>query len=425
MIASLDIRTRADLISALNEAAALEHSVICQYLFTAFSLKKHPSEGNITWPQLERVREWQSNLLLVARQEMEHLGLVCNLLTAIGGVPNFQRPNFPAATPYVVQHKQSSLQRFGEAPMQRFIEIEKLHDARSTTGSPTIGDLYFGIKKGFRFVARRNRQLFIGPPETQVSNATIDLPEGRYDMEMVDVGDLASAERALDQIVEAGDAMPQRRGDSHYERFKNISREFKKMRREDGNFEPARPVADNPVTQLQPHSNQGTVTLIDHPTTSQAADLFNRAYEIMLLMLMRFYAPVNETPQERDGLKRIVFFPLMTMVLRPLGEMLTLMPAHAAGRGETAGPTFEIQHDLLLHPHKPSAWIILHERLLQLVETCGQLVSDAKDLPATAANGILPRLAFLHENLILLARNFERYMNLDREYVLHLLKTGL
>ena len=78
------IDTREELINALTEAAELEHGLLCQYLFAAFSMKKHPTEG-ATWPQLELVRSWEAHILRVAREEMAHLGTVTNLLTAIGG----------------------------------------------------------------------------------------------------------------------------------------------------------------------------------------------------------------------------------------------------------------------------------------------------------------------------------------------------
>src|SRR5829696_6698215 len=84
------IDTREELINALIEAAELEHGLLIQYLFAAYSLKRRPSEG-ISVEQVEQVREWGGAILGVARQEMAHLGTVCNLLTAIGGSPRFGR----------------------------------------------------------------------------------------------------------------------------------------------------------------------------------------------------------------------------------------------------------------------------------------------------------------------------------------------
>jgi Ferritin-like len=37
--------TRRDLLYLLAQASELEHSLVCQYLFTAFSLKERNNEG--------------------------------------------------------------------------------------------------------------------------------------------------------------------------------------------------------------------------------------------------------------------------------------------------------------------------------------------------------------------------------------------
>jgi hypothetical protein len=98
-VAVTRIDTREELINALTEAAELEHGLLCQYLFAAFSMKKDTSE-NVTWPQLELIRSWEAHILRVAREEMAHLGTVSNLLTAIGAAPQFRRPNFPQPARY-------------------------------------------------------------------------------------------------------------------------------------------------------------------------------------------------------------------------------------------------------------------------------------------------------------------------------------
>ena len=88
------ITTRANLIDALQEASELEHGLMLQFLFAAISLTQRMAEG-LTAAQEELVRTWKATLLGIAREEMTHLGTVCNLLAAIGGAPHFGRPNFP------------------------------------------------------------------------------------------------------------------------------------------------------------------------------------------------------------------------------------------------------------------------------------------------------------------------------------------
>src|SRR5690242_6702270 len=86
-----EIATRSDLIHALTEAAELEHALLLQYVFAGLSLKQRPDEG-LTATQAELVRSWKTTIELIARQEMAHLGTVCNLLSAIGAAPHLTRP---------------------------------------------------------------------------------------------------------------------------------------------------------------------------------------------------------------------------------------------------------------------------------------------------------------------------------------------
>ena len=92
------IENRAQLIYLLTEAAELEHGISCLYLFAAFSIKKDTSEG-ITEEQLAVVRGWRGVILQIAIQEMVHMSLARNLLTAgvRTGTPCDREPVFHAA----------------------------------------------------------------------------------------------------------------------------------------------------------------------------------------------------------------------------------------------------------------------------------------------------------------------------------------
>lgn len=426
------ITTREDLIRALYEAAELEHGIICQYLFAAFSLKSHIDEGQVTWPQLERIREWKSAILLTARQEMEHLGLVCNLLTSIGGAPHFRHPPFPHATPYCPSYPIFALQPFCAATIQRFVCFEQCHRLAEGDTAPwlagknaTVGMLYHTIKHGLEVVNTRLHQdksgvLFVGPREAQITNQHLGLPPGHFDVDVVAIHDLPSAVQAINHILEAGVATVPHNV-SHAERFAQILDELEQMQRHDSDFAPARPVACNPVTRPA-HAMCADVTVVTQPITLQAAGLFNLAYDTMLLMLTRFYTHVDLTPDEVEGLLKTAFFPLMTVVIRPLGEMLTCMPVHQPPSMATAGPSFALEPELPLHPFRRSAWTLLYERLQAMTSMCAELCSHLAHIHTPWAEKIQPRLVFLHENLQHMANNFERHMHLRRDYVELLLR---
>lgn len=67
-----------------------------QYLFATFTMKRRAEEG-MTVRQAELVRAWAGVFLKVAKEEMAHLGNVCNPAHRVGGAPHFRRPNFPLA----------------------------------------------------------------------------------------------------------------------------------------------------------------------------------------------------------------------------------------------------------------------------------------------------------------------------------------
>jgi hypothetical protein len=108
----------------LAEAAQLEQMIMCQYLFAGFSLKDGTSDG-LTGEQAEAVTRWHETLRGVAVDEMLHLTLVSNLMTAIGAAPVFGRPNFPQRSGYFPSGVQMDLLPFGEQALRHFLYLER------------------------------------------------------------------------------------------------------------------------------------------------------------------------------------------------------------------------------------------------------------------------------------------------------------
>src|SRR5438128_886870 len=65
------IEHREALIYMLCEAAELEHGIMCQYLYAAFSLRQSEAEG-LTDSELAAVLRWRKRISHVAAQEMLH-----------------------------------------------------------------------------------------------------------------------------------------------------------------------------------------------------------------------------------------------------------------------------------------------------------------------------------------------------------------
>jgi hypothetical protein len=144
------IKTRAQLMDALRLASELEHQLMCQYLFAVYSLKRYPYERwsgpdrkkeILTEAELERVRRCAMKITLIARQEMEHLGLALNMLSAIGGTPSFSRPNMPQKlTYYGDANIKLELTRGDLKTIKRFQKFEKPDELEETCKLPPIGD---------------------------------------------------------------------------------------------------------------------------------------------------------------------------------------------------------------------------------------------------------------------------------------------
>ena len=118
------IEHREALIYMLCQAAELEHGIMCQYLYAAFSLKQSQDEG-LTAAEEEAVKRWRKQISHVATQEMLHLSLVQNLLSAIGGAPHLSRPNFPHPASHYPAGVHLALIPFGDQALRHFMFLER------------------------------------------------------------------------------------------------------------------------------------------------------------------------------------------------------------------------------------------------------------------------------------------------------------
>jgi hypothetical protein len=386
----LTVETREELVYLLGQACEIEHGLMCEYLYAQFSLKRGLDEG-LTPGQLDRVRVWEAALMSVIKQEMMHLALSTNILTAVGAAPHFERPNFPIRSRWYPPGVQIALVPFGERALRHFIYLERpegmaLDDAAGfaaarharplTAGGAalvavpqewrTVGHLYRGIEAGLAHLCNRYGEdaVFIGPASAQAVTDIFEWPE------LIAVTDLASAQQAIEVIVEQGEGA---RGDwteSHFGTFVGILEDLLALRAADPTFNPARSV-EPAFVRLPPDVASGT--LIEHPVTAQVADLANGLYEAVLQVLSRYYIHHGETAAELDTLARTAKH-LMNWVMRELGPVLATLPVGPSHPGRTVGFTFDIARPAsFLLPHRDAAWKIIKERLDALEQTCASL----------------------------------------------------
>ncbi len=390
----LRVESREELVYLLGEACELEHGLLCEYLYAQFSLKRSVDEG-LTVEQLARVQAWELTLIDVIKQEMLHLALATNILSALGAAPHFERPNFPILSRWYPPDVQIALVPFGERALRHFMFLERpegmpLQDAEGfsalgkirpltvedpqITAAPeewhTVGHLYRGIDAGLAHLVNRYGEaaVFIGPPKAQATTQVFEWPE------LTAVTDLASASAAIEIIVEQGEGA---RGDwvkSHFGKFVGILEDYLAEQALDPTFEPARPVL--PVFLREP-PDIGQVTLIEDPLTRRVADLFNAVYEVVLQVQSRYFVHHGETPEELETLAKTAKH-LMNWVMRKLGPVLTALPVGPEFPGRTAGPAFEIVRPaFFILPHREAAWKILYERLETLASVSAGLARES------------------------------------------------
>lgn len=386
------IEHREALIYMLCEAAELEHGIMCQYLFAAFSMKQRTNEG-LTQDELGKVTRWRRQITHVATQEMLHLALVQNLLSAIGSAPHMSRPNLPHPAGHYPAGVQLALLPFGEEALRHFMFLERpegmdLDDAPGLAAYEqamphvsehdivpagqdfaTIGHLYRSIEVGFEHLTAKygERWLFVGPPRAQATQRHFGWPE------LVPVTGLASAKRAIEEILEQGEGPRGHWRNAHFGQFVEILDEYQQAAAANPAFDPVRPVI---AANVRPALPPAQMPLITDPQTARVTDLFNVGYEIMLQIFERFFAHTAETDAQLKVLADTAVA-IMFQIIGPLASLITTLPAGPGHPGRTAGPSFELfyESDYLI-PHREAAWAMLAERLDQAAALCAQIVAD-------------------------------------------------
>jgi Ferritin-like len=414
------IEHREALIYMLCEAAELEHGIMCQYLFAAFSLKQRADEG-LAPEELEAVTRWRQTIAHVATEEMLHLALVQNVLSAIGAAPHLTRPNLPAPAHHYPAGVNLTLVPFGERALQHFMFLERpegmelegaegidapVHEAVPLMAEgdivpqlqdfATVSHLYRSIEQGLARLAEKfgERHLFVGPPRAQAKSADFRWPE------LVAVTDLVSAQRAIDTILEQGEGARGHWEAAHFGQFVKILEEYRGMLSANPAFDPVRPVMFATVRRGE---RDDSIPLIGDRVTARCSDLFNVGYEILLQILERYFAHTEETDAQLGTLASAAVT-LMAGVLGPLGDLITTLPVGPEHPGRNAGPSFELfyEDDDLL-PHRESAWTLLEERVREAASFCDAI---AKGSPENVASALGPAERALTTVADSLARHF-------------------
>jgi hypothetical protein len=408
------ITNRAELIQALESASEVEHLLCCEYLFAGFSVRRTlldfeaGSNEQKNLVLLDRVRPWLSQVNMIARQEMEHLAIATNLLSAIGGEPHLERPNFPVPANASLLQAPLCLDRFGQTSLRRFVWYERPEqltppfepaccDIHVADGPPhrmaqfgihSIQALYEEILAAFQTLPAQ--ELFVGNTDRQLG------PVFGYRVDILPVTNRTDASAAVFKILEQGEGVGANplHSDSHFQRFSQVLQELDESIKQDPDFEPSLPVLTNPRINDSPASAAAHV--VTRPETVAVMRFFNECYHTMLVMLKTFFASYSTSyagttfPESRPqaAMFYAAFFPLMTMVIRPVGEILARMPAGDTYPGRMAGASFETESRIPIQPE--AEWYAAQ---------LAQMAESARTLADAVPDRLRGEMIYLHENI--------------------------
>lgn len=406
------------LVAMLEEASELEHVLCCQYLYAAFSVK----QGGDPWltpSQAARTAQWQQQITKIAVQEMSHLMMASNLLTAVGAEPHLWRPNFPQpASRYSEIGLPSMLSPLDSETVSRFTCWEKPEvtgwwdewcrgcaaramervgvEVAEAEPPPftTIGQLYGEIDD-----ALKANPGWIDPSTVsrQVTSRLVPFsprvgPVAGYD----------DAHACIDLIVREGEGTPDWDSMSHFAYFHQIVNELASAEQAGETFVPGQPTVDNPAysaAYAPPGAN-----LIDDPAASAVGLLLNDVYMLLVQVLTRLFTPEGETDDQRAGLANAALA-LMPLAVKPLGILLARMPAGGQYPGKLAGASFELPQPVWTATGQTEdARSALGEHMAEVTTRCRLLTLDP---PPGLAGANLDALGIVAKNLETLVPLFD------------------
>lgn len=335
---------------ALQTALKLEFSTLPPYLIALWTINDRNSFA------------YQSIRNQIAEEEMLHMGLVCNLIVAMGGEPDLTSsdgvPTYPGPLPGMVQSDlEVSLARYSPEALQTFLAIEYPEnppieighdpkpDAQANDCAKTIGQFYTEILEEFQDLQDRGEL-----PEfdnSQQLKYSVDF-QNDPDRKVFLIESLKDVERAISIIKRQGEGTgtsPEDTGVedlSHYYRYLELDRE-RRIRFINGQFV----YGNKPTDQIKAPAEVYSMATIpengyqrdDVPSDDVWGKItkFDKTYSKMLLEIERAWTHSEAEgggTSSLDNAVRETMFELTDDALEILREKIP------NGSGERYGPCF-------------------------------------------------------------------------------------
>jgi Ferritin-like len=388
----------------LHVAAEIEHSLMVEYLFAAYSLggPQVPSELR------GRVRDWQETILGIAKEEMGHLVTVQNLLTALGMPLNLDREDYPWGSQFYPFD--FTLRRLTLDSLATYVVAESPADwtgkeadeirARAGGAVNRVGALYSTITDILRdpkCIADTDFDAATLPHQASWDEWGRGYREGARqettvpgvrapDLLILEVYSRDTAVSAIAQIGDQGESStplpdgPDAGEDSHFTRFLSIYCALSKVPEPDRS-KVSRFIRDNPTTQN-----------IVEPEALAWAHLFNLRYRMLLVNLAHAFelaAGDDSSGGPRGALVNRTFAEMYN--LRAIAGTLVGLKAEGGGPEgpHYAGPPFEMPYTLDLPRRERDRWRLHRD----LIEAAAALIGPLKHVTSREGRRYLTALA--------------------------------
>lgn len=382
----------------LNIAAEIEHALMVQYLYAAYSLDPDGARAD----QRDTVIKWRLSILEIAREEMGHLATVQNLLRLIGAPLTLERDEFPFGTPFYPFEFQleplsiHSLAKYVVAEMPPGLSGREIttirrqaRDANRGKSVNRVGALY-----------RRLRSVFgqINATDLAADSAGVQARDGEWRLGypriiVLGASDKKSALAAIDAISEQGEGIPAPKPaesidpDSHFARFLTIYRQFAKSR----SAGLVAPVPTHPNLQEGPWQDKNMEAgRFTNPTAKLWAQLGNKRYRMLLMFLthaLHLEAPVNRVEQASPRGLLLTFCFGEMYNLRSLAAILSKLKLKTGGGRAVGALPFELPFSTRLSEREIDRWR-LHRDLLSAALKLAEQISSTGS-PSTNAGEFL------------------------------------
>jgi hypothetical protein len=386
----VEFSPRQYVIMLLHLAAEIEHSLMVEYLYAAYSL----GGPGIPKGYREKVARWKEWILGIAKEEMGHLMTIQNFLRCLGGALHVDREDYPwnsEFSPFPFQLEpltRHSLAKyvFAESPgptIWNGAEADEVHElARIGVGSGPlnrVGELYSRLhalskdetllsdedfrSSTFEYQANWDEwgRGYQGGARGNTMGAAIP---GTPTLILKAVTSRSDALQAIKLIALQGEAnvTADAGAPSHFSRFLRIFREWPK----DAAWSPTHAIPRDPfVTTNSTQIRDGSQ--ITHPESTLWASLFNVRYQILLTCLLHTFDYPNSTSQAshtgpRGFLLNAIFGEMYN--LRAISQILVRKPLSLEDSTLMAGPPFQMPHTLELPRDGYDRWNLHLDLLL-------------------------------------------------------------